>query len=75
MTEPVDGQIAWTELTPRERQVALLVVRGLSNKEVARALELSDGTVKSHVHKIFRKVGARNRYGLMIQMRATDVAA
>jgi DNA-binding CsgD family transcriptional regulator len=54
-------------LTRREEQVALLIVRGLSNKEVARELGLSNGTVKLHVHRIFQKTGVRNRYSL-IQM-------
>jgi DNA-binding NarL/FixJ family response regulator len=55
-------------LTPREYQVAVLVSRGMSNKEVARELGVSDGTVKLHVHNIFQKLGARNRYGLIQRM-------
>jgi RNA polymerase sigma factor (sigma-70 family) len=56
---------AWyKELTPREREVARLVARGLSNKQVARNLGLSDGTVKQHLHKIFQKLGANNRRAL-----------
>ena len=59
----------WSQcLTRREQQVALLIVRGLSNKEVARELGLSYGTVKLHVHRIFQKTGVRNRYSLIIQM-------
>jgi DNA-binding NarL/FixJ family response regulator len=73
--ETQSGEPASTGLTPREHQVALLVARGLSNKEVARALGLSHGTVKTHVHNIFQKVGARNRYGLIIQMGSAEVAA
>jgi DNA-binding NarL/FixJ family response regulator len=53
------------DLSPREREVAYLVANGLSNKEVARQLGVSDGTVKIHVHNIFQKIGARNRYTLM----------
>jgi DNA-binding NarL/FixJ family response regulator len=57
----------WSKvLTPRERQVAVLVMRGLSNKDVARELELSDGTVKTHLHNIFQKLGTKNRYGLIV---------
>jgi ATP/maltotriose-dependent transcriptional regulator MalT len=48
-------------LSPREHQVALLVARGFSNKEVAHELGITDGTVKTHVHKIFQKLGVRNR--------------
>ena len=65
----------YTRLTLRENQVALLVVRGLSNKEVARALGLSHGTVKVHVHNIFQKIGARSRYGLIMQMSSVENAA
>jgi two-component system, NarL family, nitrate/nitrite response regulator NarL len=50
-----------TLLSPREREVAFLVARGLTNKEVGRELRLSDGTVKQHVHNIFLKLGARKR--------------
>jgi DNA-binding NarL/FixJ family response regulator len=48
-------------LTDRERQVAALVGLGLSNKHIAAKLGLSEGTVKQHLHRIFRKLGVRNR--------------
>ena len=51
-------------LTPREHEVALLVIRGLSNKAVARALGLSAGTVKLHLHRTFQKLGLKSRYSL-----------
>ena len=53
-----DGMLcAWSSiLSPREREVALLVARGLANKEIARELGLSEGTVKQHVHSIFQKL-------------------
>jgi DNA-binding NarL/FixJ family response regulator len=56
-----DGTLGeWSSfLTPREREVALLVARGLSNKEIARELDLSCGTVKLYVHSIFLKLRAR----------------
>jgi two-component system nitrate/nitrite response regulator NarL len=65
----------WSKvLSPRERQIAHLVAQGLSNKEVARELGLSDGTVKINLHNIFQKLGARSRYNLIIQGRsAADV--
>jgi DNA-binding NarL/FixJ family response regulator len=53
-------------LSPREREVAQLVGRGLSNKEVARRLQLSEGTVKLHLHSVFQKLGAKNRYSLIL---------
>ena len=61
----------WSKvLSPREREVALLVARGLTNKEVARELGLCDGTVKIHLHNIFQKLGAKSRYNLIVQRAA-----
>jgi DNA-binding NarL/FixJ family response regulator len=63
----------WSKvLSPREREVALLVARGLTNKEVARELGLCDGTVKIHVHSIFQKLGAKSRYHLIVQRGAAE---
>jgi DNA-binding CsgD family transcriptional regulator len=57
----------WKNLSPREDEVALLVARGLSNKEVARELGISDGTVKIHMHSILQKLGTKSRYSLIIR--------
>jgi two-component system nitrate/nitrite response regulator NarL len=47
----------WSKLlSPREREVGLLVARGLTNREVGRELRLSEGTVKQHIHNIFVKL-------------------
>jgi two-component system nitrate/nitrite response regulator NarL len=51
-------------LTVRERQIALLVCDGLSNKQLGEQLNLTEGTVKVHLHKIYRKLGLRNRAAL-----------
>lgn len=48
-------------LTPREREVLVLVSRGLCNKEVARELGISLGTVKSHMRTLLSKLDARCR--------------
>jgi DNA-binding NarL/FixJ family response regulator len=59
--------IDWPKvLSPRERAVALLIGGGLSNKEVARELGLSPGTVKNHVQSILRKLGESRRNSLII---------
>jgi DNA-binding NarL/FixJ family response regulator len=50
-----------TLLTPRETEVLALVADGLSNKEIARRLEISLHTVKFHVESLLRKLGARSR--------------
>jgi two-component system nitrate/nitrite response regulator NarL len=70
MTGSLDVGLAdgWLKvLSPREREIATLVTRGLSNKEVARELGLRDGTVKIHLHHIFQKLGAKSRYRLIVQ--------
>jgi DNA-binding NarL/FixJ family response regulator len=48
-------------LTPREIEVVSAMAEGLSNKEIARGLEISPHTVKFHIEAIFRKLGARSR--------------
>ena len=51
-------------LTNRERQIALRVGAGRTNKDIARDLDLSEGTVKIHLHHIFQKLGITTRAGL-----------
>lgn len=48
-------------LTDRERQIMRLVSEGLSNKEIGRRLKVTDGTIKVHLHHIFRKLEIGNR--------------
>lgn len=48
-------------LTPREQDVAQYLLRGASNKEIARALDIQVVTVKLHVRSLCRKLGAKNR--------------
>ena len=48
-------------LSSRQREVMLLAAKGLSNKEIARRLEITDGTVKVHLHCIYEKLGISNR--------------
>ncbi|MER5787739.1 response regulator transcription factor [Streptomyces sp. NPDC001980] len=50
-----------TALTPRELEVLTLLGRGLSNTQLAAELTLSEATVKSHVARIFAKLGLRDR--------------
>jgi DNA-binding NarL/FixJ family response regulator len=59
-------------LSSREQQVAALVSDGLSNKTIARQLDLTEGTVKQHVHNILLKVGAHNRAQLTLLMIRED---
>jgi len=48
-------------LTPRQREITVMLAEGKSNKEIARELKLLDGTIKLHVAGILRKLGVRNR--------------
>ncbi len=48
-------------LTRREQQLVELLGRGLTNKEIANELSVSEQTVKNHVHRVLRKVGAGDR--------------
>lgn len=53
-------------LTPREREVLAMVGAGLNNAEIARALVLGEGTVKTHVGHIFAKLDLRDRAAAVV---------
>ncbi|KPK05660.1 MAG: transcriptional regulator NarL [Betaproteobacteria bacterium SG8_39] len=63
-TPPGDAPRApapFADLTPRELEILAHVADGYSNKMIARALDITDGTVKLHVKAILRKLGMRSR--------------
>lgn len=53
-----------SDLTGREGQTLVLIAEGMSNKQIARELGISDGTVKVYVKNLLRKLGARSRLEL-----------
>lgn len=53
--------IAAVHLSPREREVARLLADGLSNKQIARRLGISEATVKGYLSQMFEKLGATDR--------------
>lgn len=56
-------------LTPRETQVLALVAEGLSNAEVANRLYIGEGTVKTHLVRVFNKLGVTDRTGAVTEAR------
>jgi DNA-binding NarL/FixJ family response regulator len=61
-------------LTPRERDIAARVERGLSNKQIARELSIEVATVKNHVHNILEKLHVNRRSEAAARLRAYDFA-
>jgi DNA-binding NarL/FixJ family response regulator len=62
-------------LTHRQVQLMNLVANGLSNKEIAASLNLSQYTVKNHLHRVMRQVEAKNRYDAVAAIRASGLIA
>ncbi len=60
-------------LSPRQVEVAALLVRGLSNKDIARTLGVAPATIKSHVTQVMAVLGARNRTDAAVRARAAGI--
>jgi two-component system nitrate/nitrite response regulator NarP len=56
-------------LSERERAIAGLVARGLRNRDIAERLGVNEGTVKVHLHRIYRKLGVGSRTELVLHIR------
>lgn len=61
MNQTICGEAAKPKLTDREREIALLVVDGLTNREIAAGLSISENTVKTQLKRIFEKLGVNSR--------------
>jgi DNA-binding NarL/FixJ family response regulator len=62
-------------LTRREQQLVQMISRGLTNKEIASQLNLSEQTVKNHIHRMLRKLGATDRLGAVELCRIPGAVA
>ena len=73
-SEQVDALFARVaSLTPRERQVFALVVRGMLNKQIAHELGTSERTVKAHRHMVMQKCGVRSVAELVMIAERTGI--
>jgi DNA-binding NarL/FixJ family response regulator len=60
------------DLTHRQRQLMSLVAMGLSNKEIAANLNLSEFTVKNHIYRVMKQVDADSRHEAATLIRDSD---
>jgi DNA-binding NarL/FixJ family response regulator len=65
-----------SQLTTRQREIADLLSRtGLSYKEVASQLAISEGTMRKHVENVYRRVGVHSRAELMLTLARDEIAS
>jgi DNA-binding NarL/FixJ family response regulator len=64
--------ISQSDLTQRQRQLMSLVAMGLSNKEIAANLNLSEFTVKNHIYRVMKQVDAQTRHEAVTLIRDSD---
>lgn len=57
------------QLTDREQEIALYVAQGLTNKEIASELDITERTVKAHISSLFEKIGIHDRLKLAIMLQ------
>ena len=63
----VRGSLNSEVLSVREREVMLLAAKGLANKVIARDLNVAEGTVKLHLHRVYQKLGIKGRFALAVR--------
>jgi two-component system, NarL family, nitrate/nitrite response regulator NarL len=59
----------YSALSPRERQVMHLAAKGFPNKAIARELNVAEGTIKLHLHRVYQKLGIKSRFALAVLER------
>ena len=73
--DPFDANDVGATLTEREREVLALIAQGITNREIADELYLSFDTIKTHVRKVFTKLGVSNRTQAAIAAREYGLVA
>jgi DNA-binding NarL/FixJ family response regulator len=63
------GSLNYDALSPREREVMLLAAKGIANKAIARKLNVAEGTIKLHLHRVYQKLGIKSRFALAVLAR------
>jgi DNA-binding NarL/FixJ family response regulator len=61
-------------LTPRETEIVRMVASGLGTAEMAKGLSISEGTVKIHLHNVYKKLGVQNRVELVLYAQSKKLA-
>ncbi|MBQ6105305.1 MAG: response regulator transcription factor [Lachnospiraceae bacterium] len=67
--ENVSEEQAYGELTEREREIASLLAEGLTNRQIADRLYISEGTVKNYISAIYDKTGIHDRVKLVVALK------
>lgn len=67
------GPLSNTDFSEREKDVLREMVAGVSNAEIARRLNISEGTVKFHIHNMLEKTGCKTRTELAIEARVSGI--
>ncbi|MCR5251826.1 MAG: response regulator transcription factor [Lachnospiraceae bacterium] len=68
MMNRTNNQSLYDEMTAREREIASLLVEGLSNRQIADKLFISEGTVKNYISSIYDKTGIHDRVKLVVAL-------
>lgn len=71
---PIDAPVDALRLSPRQREVLDCLLRGMQSKQIARALALSEGTVKSHTVAVFRSLNVNSRAQAVIEAHRRGIA-